>query len=63
MHSIKQISNIINLYYKSYLRRCLTSKSSENVLKEIDREQKGKFIIFIYILYNIYLLLKFLYFK
>lgn len=45
MHSIKQISNIINLYYKSYLRRCLTSKSSENVLKEIDREQKEKNIV------------------
>lgn len=40
MHSIKQISNIINLYCNSYSRRCLTSKSSENV--EIEREQKGK---------------------
>lgn len=40
MHSLKQISNIINLYYKSYSRRYLTSKSSENV--EIEKEQKGK---------------------
>lgn len=40
MHSLKQISSIINLYYKSYSLRYLTSKSFENV--EIEKEQKGK---------------------
>ena len=42
MHSLKRLSGTINQYSRCYLRRCLTSKSTEN--KEIE-EQKEKTIL------------------
>ncbi|KOC69900.1 3-hydroxypropionyl-coenzyme A dehydratase [Habropoda laboriosa] len=43
MHSLKRILGIINPYYKHSLKRCLTSKSCENV--EVEAEQKEKSVI------------------
>ncbi|XP_012163635.2 short-chain-enoyl-CoA hydratase-like [Bombus affinis] len=41
MHFLKRLSGIINLHYKRYPIRCLTSKSCVNVKDEVEQKEKN----------------------